>query len=112
MEGFRPVRFHCIDALALYVQSWDSLARSGHALLTHKPAGQKYVSVIRMMARDVAFFGRASGRARRTSVVNRYDGLESEKLSFKRNRQSGMLLGMELGPSTIPQNGESRCLIM
>ena len=36
---------------------------------TNRP-GKNYVSVIRMMARDVTFFGRTSGSARRTAVVN------------------------------------------
>jgi hypothetical protein len=46
------------------------LKRSGHALLLHEPTGQNYTFVIRLMARVVAFLGRASGSARRTSVVN------------------------------------------
>jgi hypothetical protein len=41
-----------------------------HALLLHKPNGQNYVFVIQLMARDVAFLGRASSSALRTSVVN------------------------------------------
>ena len=39
------------------------------SLCTNRP-GKKYVSVIRMMARNVVFFGCASGSALRTSVVN------------------------------------------
>jgi hypothetical protein len=45
-------------------------ARTGHALLLHKRLGRKYMSVIRLMTRDVAFLGRTSGSARRTSGVN------------------------------------------
>ncbi len=56
------------------LSTWDrarkSLARSGHALLLHEPTGQNYTFVIRLMARVVAFLGRASGSALRTSVVN------------------------------------------
>jgi hypothetical protein len=36
---------------------------------TNRP-GKKYAFVIRLMARNVVFLGRASGRARRASVVN------------------------------------------
>ncbi len=38
-----------------------------------------------------------------TAGLYRYDGLIEEKLSSKRDGQSGMLLGMDVGGSTVPQ---------
>jgi hypothetical protein len=57
------------DVVERRVNRSAQLTKVTPSLCTNRP-GKNYVSVIGMMARDVAFLGRASGSARRTSVVN------------------------------------------
>ncbi len=76
-RNFSGVRRHKFRAVSRTSAVLPTAALYGSAQVTedtpscctNRP-GKNYVFVILLMARDVAFFGHASGRARRTSVVN------------------------------------------